>query len=368
MLGAAIALTAAPARADGTFLETVHRHVTLGSTVADNGDQNPYALFIAPVSAGKINQGDILVTNFNNTANLQGTGSTIVAISPETKALQTVAAIPRTLPGCPGGIGLSTALVMLKSGWLIVGSAPSTDGTTRTRGDGCLLVLDANGHVAAAWSGADIVDPWGNMAVIDNGNSATLFVSMAGLDVPAPSVKDPATGLPVIVNKATVVRLQMTIPQGKPPVVTSRTVIASGFGQRADKDAFMIGPTGNTLGADGTLYVSDALANRVVAIDHAATRTDSAGLGRTVTSGGFLQHPLAMITAPNGHLLVVNGKNGQVVEIDPASGQQLAAQWIDANAAQQPPGNGDLFGIVIAPDGKSFYYVEDEMNTVVQAK
>ena len=49
--------------------------------------------------------------------------------------------------------------------------------------------------------------------------------------------------------------------------------------------------------------------------------TDSAGTGQTVTKDGFLKRPLAMTTAPNGHLLVTNGLNGQVVEIDPVSRQ-----------------------------------------------
>ena len=49
-----------------------------------------------------------------------------------------------------------------------------------------------------------------------------------------------------------------------------------------------------------------------------------------------------------------------------AAHAQLADE-VDADQAQQPPGNGDLFGIAIAPDGKSFYYVEDDMNALVEA-
>jgi hypothetical protein len=74
-----------------------------------------------------------------------------------------------------------------------------------------------------------------------------------------------------------------------------------------------------------------------------------------------------MTTAPNGHLLVVNGRNGQVVEISPATGKQLYAQWLDADQAQSPPGNGDLFGLAMKPDGDGFYYVEDDMNTLMEA-
>ena len=238
-------------------------------------------------------------------------------------------------------------MTMLKSGWVIVGSTPSNDGTTRTKGDGCLLVLDANGQLVATWTGPDINGPWGNMAVIDNGTTATLFVSMAGFDVPGPQVRDPNTGYPVTIDKATVLRIDLAIPPGKPPAIKSQTVVADGFGQRADRDVFLIGPTGLALAPDDTLYVSDALANRIVAIPDATTRTTSAGTGREVTKGGLLQRPLALIMLPNGHLLACNAENGQVVELDPATGKQIYAQWIDTNQAQSPPGNGDLFGIAL---------------------
>ena len=72
-----------------------------------------------------------------------------------------------------------------------------------------------------------------------------------------------------------------------------------------------------------------------------------------------------MTTAPNGHLLVTNGLNGQAVEIDPDTGTQIYARWIDANKAQSPPGSGDLFGIAMTPAGDGFYYVEDEVNMLV---
>jgi sugar lactone lactonase YvrE len=191
---------------------------------------------------------------------------------------------------------------------------------------------------------------------------------MAGFDIPSPNVRDPATGYAVTVNKATVLRLDLAIADGKPPSIVSQTVVANGLSHRADRDVFLIGPTGLALGADqNTLYVSDALNNQIVAIPDAATRKDSAGTGRTVTKDGLLKRPLSLALTPNGHLLACNGVNGQVVEVDPASGKQLYAQWIDADAAQSPPGNGDLFGIAMTPDGKGFYYVEDDVNTIVEA-
>jgi hypothetical protein len=349
------------------YLESIRRHITRTSTVPDNGDLNPYAIVVAPVSAGKIQKDDVLVTNFNNVSNLQGTGGTIIDYNPATKKMTVLASLPQRLPQCPGGVGLGTAMTMLKSGWVIVGSTPSTDGTTRTKGDGCLLVVDSNGQLVATWTGPNINGPWGNMAAFDNGATATLFVSMAGFDVPGPEVRDAQSGYPVTVNKATVLRIELSIPEGKPPTITGQTVIASGFTHRADKDVFLIGPTGLALAADNTLYVSDALGNQIVAIPEATTRTNSAGTGRTITKDGLLKRPLAMVMAPNGNLLVTNAKNGQVVEVNPATGKQLYAQWVDTNQAQSPPGNGDLFGLALTPDGKGFYYIEDDVNTLVEA-
>lgn len=345
-----------------SFLDALHKHTTLSSTVPENGDQNPYAVVVAPISIGKIKKGDVLVDNFNDKKNLQGLGTTIVTIDPATKKMSLFAMIPQHLPQCPGGVGLTTAMAVLKSGWVIVGSLPSEDGTTKTKGQGCLVILDSQGKVAGAIAGPNINGPWGNMAVLDKGKTATLFVSNTGFGVGAPE------GKPPILNKATVVRLELTIPEGKPPAVSKETVVASGFGEQADKDVFIIGPTGLALGKDGTLYVSDALGNRIAAIPNAVTRTDSAGTGRDVTKDGMLKRPLAMTMAPNGRLIVTNGLNGQAVEIDPASGAQIAARWIDPNKAQTPPGSGDLFGIAITPDGKGFYYVEDELNTLVLAQ
>jgi len=365
---AMLAARSARAREPRGFLETIHHHATLASTISDNGDLNPYAILVAPVSAGRIHQGDVLVDNFNNLTNLQGTGTTIIDYNPATKRTFTFAKLPQRSEQFPGGIGLTTAMTMLKSGWVIVGSLPSTDGTTRTKSDGALLVLDPNGALVAVWTGPNINGPWGNIATIDNGATATLFVSMAGFDVPGPQVRDPNTGYPVKIKKATVLRIDLDIPDGKPPVIRKQTVIADGLNAQSNRDSFLVGPTGLSLAPDGTLYVSDGVENQIIAIPDAPTRANSAGTGRVVTSSGLLRRPLAMVMAPGGHLLVCNALNGQLVEIDPIKGKQIYAQWIDADQAQTPPGNGDLFGIAMTPDGKGFYYVEDDMNTIVEAR
>jgi hypothetical protein len=374
LLGAAHYIGAGPARqaeaaqaADTPgFLATIHRHMTRASTVTENGDLNPYAVVVAPVSGGKIKQGDVLIDNFNDVSNLQGTGTTIVAYSPATGKTSLFARLPHDVPQCPGGVGLTTAMTMLKTGWVIVGSTPSKDGTTRTKGAGCLLVLDPAGRLAAVWAGPNINGPWGNMASLDNGADATLFVSMAGFSVPGPDVLDPATGAPVVVKKGAVLRLRLSVAPGQPPAIAEETVVADGFGEEADPGVFLIGPTGLALGGDGTLYATDSVENRIVAIADALTRKTSAGIGRPVAKDGMLRRPLTLVMTRQGTLLACNALNGQVVEIDPKSGRQLHAQWINTDQAQSPPGSGDLFGLALTPDGKGIYYVHDDVNALVE--
>jgi hypothetical protein len=346
------------------FLETINRNQFLTPTNVETGDGNPYAVVVAPVSIGSIEKDDVLVDNFNDVANLQGKGTSIIRYRPGTKESKLFAKVSQKLKECPGGVGLTTAMTMLKAGWIIVGSLPSTDGSTRTKGDGCLLVFDAQGRHVATWAGPNINGPWGNMATIDKGDKATLFISMAGFGVPSFDVIDPQTQYPVIVNKSTVLRLELSIPKGQPPVIERETVIGNGFSQRADMSNFLFGPTGLALGADDTLYVTDGLDNEITAISNASTRIDSSGKGRLVTKDGLLAWPLAMIMTDEGHLIVNNGKNGQVVEVDPVAGKQLYAYWANANQAQSPPGNGNLFGLAWAPDKKGFYFVADDINAL----
>ncbi|HUA52915.1 MAG TPA: hypothetical protein VMB81_12175 [Candidatus Sulfotelmatobacter sp.] len=361
------ACAAASSDARGGYLATIERYITLTSSVAANGDLNPSAVVVAPATIGKLQAGDVLVNNSNNISNLQGTGTTIVSYRPSTKETSLFAQLPRKLAGCPGGVGFSGSMAVLKSGWVIVGSAPSMDGTTATKGAGCLLVLDAEGRLATTWAGPMIDCPWGNIEVIEQGERATLFVAMAGFDVPALSVRDPRTGYPVTVRKGTVLRLEIALRDGAPPELVEQTVIGDGFSERADLDNFLFGPTGLALRPDGALLVSDGLDNRITVIEHAATRTDSAGTGTLLTEGGLLAWPLNMAMTSEGTLLVCNGRNGLVVELDPMTGRQIYARWIDIDQTQAPPGNGNLFGLTMKPDGRGFYFVADDTNALVEA-
>jgi hypothetical protein len=112
----ALVLAAAPAvlaqpTGPGAYLSHFHKIKTIASTVPHNGDVNPYGIFIVRHSTGRLHAGSVLISNFNNMANLQGTGSTIVQITPSGHRTVFASIKASKLPGaCPGGVGLSTAL------------------------------------------------------------------------------------------------------------------------------------------------------------------------------------------------------------------------------------------------------------------
>jgi hypothetical protein len=53
----------------------LHRTSVIASTVPGNGDVNPYGVAVIPRSTGDLFQGNVLVSNFNDKANVQGTGT-----------------------------------------------------------------------------------------------------------------------------------------------------------------------------------------------------------------------------------------------------------------------------------------------------
>lgn len=140
------------------FIKQFNTVNTLSTTVPGNGDENPYGVALVPQTMGKLVEGRFLISNFNNGANKQGTGTTIVQIAPD-GTFSLFAQIDPAKVSCPGGVGLTTALVALHSGFVIVGSLPTIDGTPATIGAGCLIVLDSTGNVVETFSGHNSTAP-----------------------------------------------------------------------------------------------------------------------------------------------------------------------------------------------------------------
>jgi len=249
------------------------------STVPANGDLNPYGVAFVPKGfpqGGPLHVGDVLVSNFNNSSNLQGTGTTIVDISP-TGQLSPFFQGPST----PGTLGLTTALGVLKRGFVIVGSVPTLDGTSATiQAPGSLLILDSQGNVVTTLSNSTLLDgPW-DLTVHDQGEIAQVFVAN--------------------VLSGTVTRIDLKIPEHGNPIVEGEMQIASGYFIRTDPAALVIGPTGLAFDADhDILYVASTGDNAIFAIPHAKIRTTDAGMGAVVYQDNtHLRGPLALTLTP----------------------------------------------------------------------
>jgi hypothetical protein len=349
MLGVVMLLPTSALAFRFPFLGSLHEVTEIGSTEPANHDKNPYGIVTVPRSVGTLVRGDVLISNFNNESNLQGTGSTLVELSPDGSLTLFAQINARTLPGsCPGGVGLTTALTILPDGYVVVGSLPSVNGKAETAGAGCLIVLNPNGHVVSTISGAPINGPWDMTSVSGFGYSA-LFVTnvlngtVAGGETPT--------------DEGTVVRVILNTGPGHPPQVVSEREIATGFPEETSEAAFVVGPTGVALGENGALYVADTADNRIAAVPFALFRQSPIGGGGfTVTSGENLSSPLGMTLASNGDILTANGGNGNIVETTPFG---LQFEPVDTGA-----GEGGLFGLTLTPNGKGVYFVDDANNSL----
>jgi hypothetical protein len=315
------------------------------STVPPNGDLNPYGVAFVPHDfqggSGPLQPGDILVSNFNNSMNLQGTGTTIMRIAASGPVSTFFAGPPH--PGGSPGLGLSTALGVLQEGLVIVGNVPSTDGTPGTVGPGSLLVIDNTGQIVSTISGPLIRGPW-DMALEDEGDQAIAFVSN--------------------VLNGTIVRLKLDVASNG-VTVTNITVIASGYPHRGDPVAFEVGPTGLVYDREqDVLYVASTEDNAVFAVHHAATRTGAGGKGTIIyTDATHLHGPLAMAEAPNGHLLV---SNSDVINPDPNQPSEIVEFTKQGQFIKQlsvDPAQGGSFGLAVKANQENAFFAAVDDNT-----
>jgi hypothetical protein len=353
-----IAAGGTPSNSKHAFLTSLGTPTMVGSTVPANGDVNPYGIVVIPSTAGDLTKGDTLISNFNDKANAQGTGRTIVEISPtgQLTTFATITSLPTSDP-CPGGVGLTTALSILPGDWVVVGSLPSTTSGALplVNPAGCLIVLNANGAVVETWTNANINGPW-DMTETASASGVNLFVANV-LSRPQGTSTTPPSSYP-----STIVRISVALGAGAMPQLTGTTIIGSGFTSQPNKAALVQGPTGVALARNGTLFVAETVQNRIAEIPNALARMTPVADGtKTLSSGGWLNAPLGLTLAPNGDVLAMNANNGNAVEISP-SGRQLAKVTL------VPKGSGDLFAAVIATGGRGLLFVNDGTNALDLAK
>jgi hypothetical protein len=322
----------------------------ISSTIPANGDLNPYGVAVVPKgfpAGGTVAPGDILVSNFNNSSNMQGTGTTIIKFTPNGIVTPSVPA--GTTPGnattffTSTPIGLTTALGVLKGGFILVGNLPASMGTITTGAS--LQVIDRNGNlVGSPLTDSTFLDsPW-DLTIDDDGDHAQVFVSN--------------------VVSGTVSRLDVTVSSGGVTVV-HKTLIAMGYKSELNAAALIVGPTGLAYDEDAdVLYVASTDDNAIFAIPHAGHRTGPVNKGNHIFSDPHLRGPLALVFAPNGHLLTANGDaiNGdtahpsEIVEFT-KDGEFVGEFNVDA-------GQGGAFGLATSRFFSNFATVDDNTNSI----
>jgi len=325
----------------------------ISSTIPGNGDLNPYGIAFVPEgfpSGGRIAAGDVLVANFNASSNLQGTGTTIIQFTPG----EAVA------PAAPAGMGgsartffqgrqpgLSTALGVLKRGFVVVGNVPTKDGTVNTIHNGTLQFMDRNGKLIATLADPMFFDsPW-DLTINDEGDHAQLFVSNV--------LSGRVARLDLAVEPATV-------------KVQHKTLVATGYMHEPNAAALVLGPTGLAYDRrSDILYVASTADNAIFSVDHAGRATAPVTKGNRVFSDAHLRGPLALAFAPNGDLLTTNG---DAVNADPTHPSEVIEFTRHGEFVREfnlDAGQGAAFGLATV-DGENAKFnlalVDDSTNAV----
>jgi hypothetical protein len=340
-----------------SVLKSLKKKVTIGSTIPSNGDLNPYGLTVATSSQGKVKKGDLFVCNFNAKSNIQGTGTTIVSLSPTPGSKPNDFAQSGSLLGCAALTATELSSVTYAA------SFGKTKGTVTQWSPTASMTKMLN---------KNLVHPWGATWAVASG----LYTYAAN----ALFVSDASTGS--IVLAASCQGGQCSYPG---------TVIVKGFAVNHGKPGSILGPSGLTFDpkncvrlsgtkACGTLYVVDGKTNTVVAIHNALNLRNKnsiivsangksfsgpdGGWAKLLYSGAPLNGPISSTVLFNHNLVVgntldPNGKN-LLIEISPA-GKLLDTVNVDKGAA------GALFGLVAT--GRSvattkLYFNDDNANNL----
>lgn len=319
------------------------------STVPSNGDVNPYGVvLVAGNPGGKLNFADNLISNFNNSANVMGTGTTIVDIR------NGVQLAPPFYTAMSAFKGLSLAFAQLGNLFLI-GNVP-VSGTHA--GPGAITVLNNTGMVLTRLAdprSAFIDGPWGLAINVLSSTTVQLFVSN-------------------LLN-GTVWRLDARVGGSTGLTLTSETRIGAGYSKSVMFPASGNGPAG--LAYDRThdiLYVASEVDNEIFAIAHAGhISSNQSGPGIVVYRDTIHLHgPTGLLLfSRNGHLLTANDDG---INVDPAQPSEIV-EFIPAapngrfvTQYSVDPANGGAFGIGLLISGVNnlrtrLGYVDDNTAT-----
>jgi hypothetical protein len=338
----------------------------ISSTIPGNGDLNPYGVAFVPdgfPSGGAISPGDVLVSNFNDIMNCQGRGTTIIQFTPNNPGNSVAPGVPAGMPGnattfFPSPLfGLSTALGVLKGGFVLVGNVSSpddTEGCGSTPSGGSLQVIDRTGNLVTTLTdntGGNVFgSPWDLTIVNDKGSTAQVFVSNL------------LTG--------TVGRLDLVV--GPTTVTIQRSfVVAQGYATGLDPAAFVLGPTGLAVDHSGNLFVASTKDNAIFKVPNVTKLVPPAPvMGTPVFSDTrYLRGPLGLEFTPVGTLATANG---DAVNGDAAHPSEIVEFTTSGTFIRQfdlEDMQGGAFGLAVAtsvgvPIVFNFAAVDDITNSV----
>jgi hypothetical protein len=362
-----------PQYADAATLEAFLPHYRVSSTIPPNGDLNPYGVAFVPAGfpgGGTISPGDVLVSNFNDINNCQGQGTTVIKFTPNNVSAPDSVA-PGVAPGQAGNadtffqspkqVGLSTALGVLKGGFVIVGNVPSGPEVgvpvmcSPAPSSGALQVIDRRGMLIATLTdpvGNVFGSPWDLTIANDTGSTAQLFVSN--------------------VLTGTVGRLDLAVHASGVTILRS-FVVAQGYTTGLSSAAFVLGPTGLAHDQSGNLFVASTADNKIFKVPNASQPVPPAPtMGTVVFNDPHLRGPLGLVLSPTGTLLTANG-DAPEVNPDPTHPSEIVEftttgmfiREFNIEATQ-----GGAFGLATAtspgfPVVFSFAAVDDVSNSVL---
>jgi hypothetical protein len=318
-------------------LPRLRTQTTIGSAVDPlNGDQNPYGLDVAPVSAGLLHKGDLVICDFNDAANVQGNGTSIVALAPHAGATPVHVAQNAGLAGCA-----ALALGPTDNIWSAAFVANDNP------------IVSPAGAFLTGIPGGPWHHPFGQAFSPRNGpfgNGAFYETNAAN---------------------GTIVRINLTAHG------FTFDVIARGFAVNGGAPGSILGPSGLQYdaqhdrlwvvdGADNSVsalrFVSFIPAGGVVAHPNGTFTGPAGSLAHRVFHGAPLNGPISAALLPGGHLAIGNtlDPNGTnlLVEITP-NGHLLATKNVDTGPA------GAIFGMVATgSDDVKLYFNDDNDNTL----
>jgi DNA-binding beta-propeller fold protein YncE len=332
-----------------TTIQGLNKIVEIGSTAfildAHNNtiavDPNPYDVAIAPANTSKmpngLKPGDLVVTNFG----ANQTGTTLVRFSAQGGPGHLFNTMANTGTKGPADEAFNTI-----TGTLWVANMGANN----------IQVFTPNGQLLLTVKSPLFNHPWGQafnhgLRNPNDGAFAAFFSTNA--------------------TDATIDRIDLISTSGATHFQVTQIGRLTGMG----KQTFMAAKWVPSLQLQGKKYsdvllVLDPAKNRIAAYPNASTsKANMTNMGMTVFQGAPLNTPGGLAINPiNGDLLVVNGGDNNLVELNPSQGKVVGTRALDNVPVDLKTGTGSaLFGVTASTDAKGnlqVFFTDDNTNTL----